>query len=133
MMDIKSPDVVFLGSTFEESVPASSTDAPARPGARAGDVRTPDPELGVHEKGSFHGQTPDSDLGVHEKGSFHGQTPDPDLVVHEKGPFHGRTPDPELGVHEKGSFHGVNFPFLRQALKRSVCSAISSSRTPSSK
>ena len=82
MMDIKSPDVVFLGSTFEESVPASSTDAPARPGARAGDVRTP---------------------------------------------------DPELGVHEKGSFHGVNFPFLRQALKRSVCSAISSSRTPSSK
>ena len=49
-----------------------------------------DPELGVHEKGSFHGQTPDPDLGVHEKGSFHGQTPDPGLGVHEKGSFHGR-------------------------------------------
>lgn len=47
--------------------------------------------------------------------------------------FMDETPDPELGVHEKGSFNDVNFPFLRQALKRSVCSAISSSRTPSSK
>ena len=43
-----------------------------------------DPELDVHEKGSFHGQTPDPELGVHDKGSFHGRAPDPELdgVMH---------------------------------------------------
>ena len=64
------------------------------------------PDLGVHDKGSFHGRAPDPDLGIHEKGSFHGQTPDLDLGIHEKGSFHGQTPDPDLGIHEKGSFHG---------------------------
>ena len=54
-------------------------------------------------------------------------------VSMRKAHFMDEHPDPGLGVHDKGSFNGVNFPFLRQALKRSVCSAISSSRTPSSK
>ena len=79
----------FLAPPSKNPFLASSTAAPARTGARVGDDRTPDPELGVHEKGSFHGQTPDPDLGVHDKGSFHGRTPDLDLGVHEKGPFHG--------------------------------------------
>ena len=87
----------FLAPPSKNPILASSTAAPARPGARAGDGRAPDPELGVHEKGSFHGRTPDPELGVHEKGLFHGQTPDPELGVHEKGSFHGRAPDPELG------------------------------------
>ena len=58
-MDIKSPDVVFLGSTFEESDPRVIDGRSGEDGSRGGDGRAPDPELGVHEKGSFHGRTPD--------------------------------------------------------------------------
>ena len=71
-MDIKSPDVVFLGSTFEESVPRVIDGRSGEDGSESRRCRTPDSELGVPEKGSFHGRTPNPDLGVHEKGPFHG-------------------------------------------------------------
>ena len=71
-MDIKSPDVVFLGSTFEESVPRVIDGRSGEDGSEIRLCRTPGPKLGVHEKGSFHGRAPDPELGVHEKGPFHG-------------------------------------------------------------
>ena len=55
--------------------------------------REPNPDLGVHDKGSFHGRAPHPHLNVHETAAFHGQAPDPDLNVHGTAAFHGRRAD----------------------------------------
>ena len=55
--------------------------------------REPDPDLGVHDKGSFHGRAPHPHLNVHETAAFHGQEPNPHLNIHEIAAFYGRRAD----------------------------------------
>ena len=64
---------------------------PAKSGIAAcpASSREPDPDLGVHDKGSFYGQAPHPHLNVHETAAFHGQEPNPHLNIHEIAAFYG--------------------------------------------
>ena len=68
--------------------------------------REPNPDLGVHDKGSFHGRAPHPHLNVHETAAFHGQEPNPHLNVHGIAAFHGQEPNPHLNIHEIAAFYG---------------------------
>ena len=68
--------------------------------------REPNPDLGVHDKGSFHGRAPHPHLNVHETAAFHGQEPNPHLIVHGIAAFHGQEPNPHLNIHEIAAFYG---------------------------